>query len=126
MFLYAAGSTVKILLVLRLKLCIYSQVLMRAACHTHPTLFDFIILIICKKEYKLWTSALCSFLLTPITSSLDLNIIFSNLFSETLNHESSLNVTDRVSHPYETTGKIIISNILIYAFVVRISEAKKF
>jgi hypothetical protein len=34
------------------------------------------------------------------------NILLSTLFSDTLNLCSSVNVTDQVSHPYNTTGKI--------------------
>jgi hypothetical protein len=30
-----------------------------------------------------------------------------------------LNVRDRVSHPYETTGKIIVLSILVYTFINR-------
>ena len=50
-----------------------------------------------------------SFLHSPVTSSLlgpnILNILFSNTFSLC----SSLNVSNQVSHPYKTTGKIYIS-----------------
>jgi hypothetical protein len=44
---------------------------------------------------------------SPVTSSLlGPNIFLSTLFSKTLNLLSSLNVSDQVSHPYKTTGKI--------------------
>jgi hypothetical protein len=36
------------------------------------------------------------------------NILLSTLFSNTLNLCSSLNVRDQISHPYKTTGKIIV------------------
>jgi hypothetical protein len=42
------------------------------------------------------------------------NILLSTLFSNTLSLCSSLNVWDLVSHPYRTTGKIIVLYILIF------------
>jgi hypothetical protein len=36
------------------------------------------------------------------------NILLSTLFSNTLSLHSSLNVSDQVSHPYNTTGRIIV------------------
>jgi hypothetical protein len=64
---------------------------------------------------QVWRVSLCSFLQPPITS-LSLNILPSALFSNTLNLFSSINVTDQVSHPYRTTGKIIVFYILILCF----------
>jgi hypothetical protein len=59
------------------------------------------------KEYRSFSSSLCSFLHSPITSTLlGPNILLNTLFSNTLNLRSSLNVRDQVSHPYKTTGKI--------------------
>jgi hypothetical protein len=44
---------------------------------------------------------LCSFLHSPVTSSvLGTNILLTILFSNTLSLCSSLNVRDQVSHPY--------------------------
>jgi hypothetical protein len=43
-----------------------------------------------------------------------------------LNLCSSLNAIDQVSHPYKTTGKIIVLNILIFTFLYRRREDKKF
>jgi hypothetical protein len=40
-------------------------------------------------------------------STLGTNILLSDLFSNTLSLFSSLNVSDQVSHPYKTTGKIL-------------------
>jgi hypothetical protein len=37
--------------------------------------------------------------------------ILSTLFSNNLNSWSSLNVRDKVSHPYKTAGKIVVSCI---------------
>jgi hypothetical protein len=39
------------------------------------------------------------------------NILFSTLLSNTFGLCSSLNVRDQVSHPYTTTGKIIVLGI---------------
>jgi hypothetical protein len=36
----------------------------------------------------------------------------------------SLNVRGQVSHPYKTTGKIIVSDILIFTFLDSIREEK--
>jgi hypothetical protein len=43
-------------------------------------------------------------------------ILLSTLISNTLNLHS-LSVTDQVSHPYKTTGKIVVLYILIYMFL---------
>ena len=54
--------------------------------------------------YRSISSLLCSFLHSPVTSSLlDTNIFLRTLFSNTLSLISSLNVGDQVSHPYNTT-----------------------
>jgi hypothetical protein len=66
-------------------------------------LLDLIFLITSGEKQKQWG------FLNPLTS----NIPLSNLFSNTLNECSSLNVTDQVSHPYKTTGKITMLCILI-------------
>jgi len=48
------------------------------------------------------SSSLCSFLHSPVTSSLlGQNILRSTLFSNTLVLRSSLNVSDQVSYPYK-------------------------
>ena len=50
--------------------------------------------------YRSFSSLLCSFLHSPVTSSLlGPNILLNILFSNTLNPRSSLNVSDQVSHP---------------------------
>ena len=58
------------------------------------------------EEYRLWSSSLCSFLQSPVTSSrLDTNTLLSTLFSNTLSLRSSVNVRDKASNPYQATGQ---------------------
>ena len=58
------------------------------------------------------------FFYSPVTSSLlGPNILLNTLFSNTLSLRSSFNVSDQVSHPYKTTGKIIVLYILIFKFL---------
>ena len=62
---------------------------------------------ILREEYRSFSSSLCSFLHTTVTSSLlGPNILLSILFSNTLSLRSSLGVSDQVSQPYKTTGKL--------------------
>ena len=69
----------------------------RATCPTHLILLDFITRTIFG-EYWL-RSSLCSFLHSPVTSSLlGPNIFLNTLFSNTLSLRSSLKVSDQVSH----------------------------
>jgi hypothetical protein len=70
------------------------------------------------EEYRSLSSSLCSFLLFPVTSSLlDPNIPLSTLLSNILSLRSSLNVSDQVSHPYKTTGRIIVLYVLIFKLI---------
>jgi hypothetical protein len=65
--------------------------------------------------YRSWSSSLWSFLHSPVTSSrLGPNILLNTPFPNTLSLCFSLNVSYQVSHPYKTTGKIIVLYILIF------------
>ena len=83
-----------------------------------PTSFFLIWLrIIFYEEYTLLGSSLCSFLHSPVLLSfLGPNIPLNTLFSHNHSLHSSLTVSDHVSHPYKTTGNIIILYILIIIF----------
>ena len=63
--------------------------------------------ILCE-QYKSFSSSLCSFLQSPVTSSLlGANYLINSLFSNTLILHLSSNAIDQVLHPYNTTGRII-------------------
>ena len=84
----------------------------RATCSANLILLDFIIQKILGEQYR---SSLCSFLHSPVTSSLlDPNTLLSTLLSNTFSLRSSLNVSDQVSHPYKTTDKIVLLCTLIF------------
>jgi len=81
----------------------------RTTCPAHLILLDFITQTTLGEEYRSLSSSLCSFLYSPVTSSLlGPNILLSTLFSNTLSLCSFLNVSDQVKHPYKTRGKIIV------------------
>jgi hypothetical protein len=78
------------------------------ACHMpHQPHLPFLMIFV--EECNLWSSSLCNFLRSLITSSLlGPNVLLRTLFSNTLSLCSSLNVRDQVSHPYKTTGRIMV------------------
>src|SRR5215510_9554704 len=78
-------------------------------------------------EYRSFSSSLCNFLHSPVTSSLlGPNALLNTLFPNTLSLCSSLNVSDQVSHPHKTSGRIIVLYILIFKFLDSSLEDKRF
>jgi len=99
----------------------------RAVCTAHLILLDLITRTILGEEYGSLSSSLCSFLYSPVNSSLlGPNILLSTLFSNILNLRSSHRVRDQVSHPYKITGKTIVMYILIFVFLYSILEDERF
>jgi len=95
-----------------------------STCPAHLIHLAFITRTIFGEEY-ITLSSLCSFLHSPVTSSLlGPNILLNTLFSNTLGLCSSLNVSGQVSHPHKTTGKIIVLYVLIFNFWVANWKAK--
>jgi len=81
----------------------------RATCPAHLILLDFITRTISSEKYRSLSSSMCNFLHSSVTSSLlGPNILLYTIFSKTLSLRPPLNVGDQVSHPYKTTGKIIL------------------
>ena len=86
----------------------------RATCPAHLILLDFMTRTILGEEYRSFGSSLCNLLHSPVTSSLlGPNILLNTMFSNTFSFLFSLNVSDHVSHPYKSTGKIRVLYILI-------------
>ena len=97
----------------------------RATRPAHLIHLDFITRTILGAEYRLLSSSSCSFLHSPVTSSLlGPNILLNTLFSNTLSLSSSLNVSEQFSNPCKTTGKIIVLYILIFKFWIANCKTK--
>jgi hypothetical protein len=77
------------------------------ACHMpcHLIALDLMCLTISGDEYKLRSSPLYNFLCSLVTSSCTVQVFSSAPCSQT---PSSLNGRDQVSHPYRTTGRIMV------------------
>jgi len=88
----------------------------RATCPAYFILLDLLTQNIFGEQFRSLSSSLCSFLHSPVISSLlRPNIPISTLFSNTLSPHFSLNLSDQVSLPYRTTSKIIVLYILLFA-----------
>jgi len=78
----------------------------RATCPAHLIFLDLLTRTLLVEEYRSLRFSLCSFLHSPLTSSLlGPNTLFNTLFSNTLSLRSSLKVNDQVLHP-NTTAKL--------------------
>ena len=83
---------------------------LRATCPSHLTLLDFIARKTLDGQFRSLSTSLFTFLSSPFTLPLlGPNILLYILLSNNLSQRSSLNMSDRVSHPYTTTGKFIFS-----------------
>ena len=98
-----------------------------ATCPAHLILLNFTTHTILGNEYRSLSSSLCNFLRSPVTSTLlGPDTLLNTLFSNTLSLHSSLNVSNQVSHPNRTMGKIIVLYISIFKFLDSKLEAKRF
>jgi hypothetical protein len=64
--------------------------------------------------------------LLPFHPFFGTHTLLNTLFSNTRSLWSSLNVRDEVSHPYGTTGKIIVLYILTFKFFDSRQENRRF
>jgi hypothetical protein len=72
------------------------KALMRATCHAHLIILDFVTLIQFDEGNKLWSPSIRRL---ATSSLLGPNVFLSNLLSNILNLVSSNIVKDKVSHP---------------------------
>jgi len=99
----------------------------RARCSAHLILLYLITRIIFGEQCKSLSCSLCRFLHSLVTSRLlDPNIVLSTLFSNVLSLRSSIIVSDHVSNPWKTAGKIGFMCIFIFTFLDSKREDKRF
>jgi len=77
------------------------------------------------------TTILCTYLLSPMRVTclahlILLYLITRIIFSNTLNRRCSLTVSDQISHPWETTRKIVVLYISFLIFLDSKLEYKRF
>jgi hypothetical protein len=73
--------------------------------------------IILDERHRPLSTSLCKFPYFSLTSSLSgPNILLSTLFSNSRSLRCSLSVGNQISHPYKTTGKIVVLYILNFKF----------
>ena len=99
----------------------------RAIFPDHLIRLDLITQKMLGQGYRSLSSTLCGFLHSLVTSSLSgPNIPFITLFPDTLSLRFSLNVSDHVSRPYNTTSKVMVLYILIFKFLGSKLEDRRF
>ena len=88
-----------------------------ATCTVLLILLDLINQIMFGDGYKSFSSSLCNFLHSPVTSSLlDPQMLLNTPFSNTISSRFSRNVCDMDLYPYKTVGEIIFQYILIFIY----------
>jgi len=99
----------------------------RATWSVHLTLLDLITRKTLGEQYRSLSASECSFLHSPVTSSLlGPNILLNTLFSNIQSLRPFLSVSDQVSHLYKTTGNIIVLYVLIFIILGSKLEDKRF